>query len=67
MNRDKPKSELDKELNEALDETFPGSDAIAVDGKADKPVRPPDRKPPVIDKQLVQKLSEKAKAKSDKS
>ncbi len=63
MNRDKPKAELDKELDEALDETFPGSDAIAVDEKDDKPVRPVDRQPPLIDKELVEKLSEKAKSK----
>ncbi len=67
MNRDKPKAELDNELDEALDETFPGSDAIAVDGKDDKPVRPIDRKPPLIDKDLVDKLAEKAKENSGKS
>ena len=63
MNRDKPKAELDKELDEALTETFPGSDAIAVDGTGDKPIRPIDRQPPLIDKGLVEKLSEQAKAK----
>lgn len=63
MNRDKPKSEVDKELDEALNETFPGSDPIAVDSKADRPVRPIDRQPPIIDKDLVEKLSEKAKSK----
>jgi len=62
MNREKPKSEVDKELDEALEETFPGSDAIAVDTTEDKPVRPANRKPPVIDKELVEKLSEKAKS-----
>lgn len=65
MNREKPKSEVDKELDEALNETFPGSDAIAVDGKGDKPVRPVDRKPPLIDKELVEKLSEKTKSKKE--
>jgi hypothetical protein len=62
MNRDKTKAEVDKELDEALDETFPGSDAIAVDTTEDKPVRPVDRKPAKIDKELVDKLSAKAKA-----
>lgn len=62
MNRDKPKAEVDKELDEALKETFPGSDAIAVDNKADTPVRPVGRKPPIIDKDLVERLSEKAKS-----
>jgi hypothetical protein len=63
MSKEKPKAELDKELDEALDETFPGSDPIAVDRKDDEPVRPVNRRPPVIDKGLVEKLSEKAKSK----
>jgi hypothetical protein len=65
MNREKSKTEVDKELDEALDETFPGSDAIAVDRKGDEPVRPVDRKPPLIDKDLVEKLSEKTKTQKD--
>ncbi|WP_409561255.1 hypothetical protein RLW55_07330 [Hyphomicrobium sp. B1] len=65
MNREKPKAEVDKELDEALKETFPGSDAIAVDSRDDEPVRPADRKPPIIDKALVDKLAEEAKAKKD--
>ncbi|MFT3732341.1 MAG: hypothetical protein QM780_13145 [Hyphomicrobium sp.] len=63
MNREKPKAEIDKELDEALNETFPGSDPIAVDRKDDnKPVRPVDRKPAEIDKDLVDRLAEKAKS-----
>jgi hypothetical protein len=31
MSARKPKSELDNDLDEALKETFPGSDPIAVD------------------------------------
>lgn len=62
MGTKKSKSEVDKELDEALDETFPASDPIAVDAKDDRPVRPRDRQPPRIDKDLVAKLSEKAKA-----
>jgi hypothetical protein len=65
MSKEKPKAELDKELDEALNETFPGSDPIAVDRKDDGPVRPVDRRPPVIDKDLVEKLSEKAKSKKE--
>lgn len=65
MNREKPKAEVDKELDEALKETFPGSDAIAVDSRDDGPVRPANRKPPIIDKALVNKLAEEAKAKKD--
>lgn len=61
MSTKKSKSDLDKELDEALKETFPGSDPIAVDTTDDKPVRPVDRKPPIIDKELVDRLAEKAK------
>ncbi len=65
MGKDKPKAVLDKELDEALDETFPGSDPIAVDRKDDEPIRPVDRQPAAIDKELVEKLSEKAKSKKE--
>jgi hypothetical protein len=63
MSTEKSKAEVDKELDEALDETFPGSDPIAVDAKDDTPIRPVDRLPPQIDKGLVEKLSEKIKSK----
>lgn len=63
MSTEKSKAEIDKELDEALDETFPGSDAIAVDATDDRPVRPKDRQPPRIDRDLVEKLSEKTKSK----
>jgi hypothetical protein len=62
MSNEKPKAQVDKELNEALKETFPGSDPIAVDRKEDEPVRPIDRRPALIDKALVETLSEKAKS-----
>lgn len=64
MNSKKPKSEVDKELDEALDETFPASDAIAVDTRHDQPIRPVHRQPPQIDKTLVEKLAKNAKSKS---
>ncbi|WP_045835026.1 hypothetical protein [Hyphomicrobium sp. 99] len=64
---EKPKAQVDKELDEALRETFPGSDAIAVDRTRDEPVRPVDRRPPLIDKGLVEKLSEQAKSEQIKS
>lgn len=67
MSNEKPKAQVDKELNEALKETFPGSDPIAVDRTEDKPVRPMNRRPPLIDKDLVEKLSEKAKSEQSKS
>jgi len=67
MSNEKPKAQVDTELNEALKETFPGSDPIAVDRKEDEPVRPIDRRPPLIDKDLVEKLSAQAKSKQAKS
>ncbi|CAA2142669.1 hypothetical protein [Hyphomicrobium sp. ghe19] len=67
MSNEKSKAQVDKELNEALKETFPGSDPIAVDRKEDEPIRPVDRRPPLIDKDLVEKLSEKAKSEQSKS
>jgi len=55
----KPQSaELQKELDEALKETFPASDPVAV-GKvtAERPDRPAGRQPAKIDKALVDKLA----------
>ncbi|HET6389763.1 hypothetical protein [Hyphomicrobium sp.] len=64
---EKPKAQVDQELDEALKETFPGSDPIAVDRTSDQVVRPVDRQPPLLDKDLVEKLSEQAKAEQLKS
>jgi hypothetical protein len=61
MGHKKSKSQLDEELNEALKETFPGSDPIAVDAVDDKPFRPVGRRPPEIDKRLVDDLARKVK------
>jgi hypothetical protein len=61
MSARKPKSELDNDLDEALKETFPGSDPIAVDATPDKPLRPVDRRPPALDKGAINRLAQKAK------
>jgi hypothetical protein len=53
----KSKGQLDEELNEALKETFPGSDAVAIDASLDRPIRPIGRRPPRIDKALVEDLA----------
>jgi hypothetical protein len=53
----KSKAQLDEELNEALKETFPGSDAIAIDASTDAPIRPVGRRPSGIDKALVEDLA----------
>lgn len=61
MDNKKSKSQLDEELDEALRETFPGSDPIAVDVTDDKPSRPIERRPPQIDKQMVDDMARKVK------
>lgn len=54
----KKKAELEKELDKALEATFPASDPISIDNiVSDVPDRPIDRRPPSIDKKLVDKLA----------
>jgi hypothetical protein len=54
----KKKAELEKELDKALEATFPASDPISVDNIiSDAPDRPIDRRSPTIDKRLVDKLA----------
>ena len=54
----KKKAELERELDEALQATFPASDPVTIDGTStDCPDRPVDRRPPAIDKKLVDKLA----------
>lgn len=54
-----PKAELDERLDEALEETFPASDPVAIgDTTSAKPDRPVDRKPAPIDKALVERLAQ---------
>ncbi|WP_072396158.1 hypothetical protein [Hyphomicrobium sp. CS1GBMeth3] len=50
------KAELEQELDEALEATFPASDALAI-GEDKGPDRPISRRPPKIDKTLVDKLA----------
>lgn len=57
-------AELEQELDEALEATFPASDPIAVgDTTSTKPERPIDRKPALLDKELVRELADNAAAK----
>lgn len=56
----KQKAELEKELDKALEATFPASDPVAIEGKtSDRPDRPVDRRPAKIDKSLVEALAKK--------
>jgi hypothetical protein len=58
------KAELDQELDAALKGTFPASDPVAIgEATSAKPDRPIDRKPALLDKELVHKLAEHVAAK----
>jgi hypothetical protein len=53
-----PKTELDKQLDAALEQTFPASDATAIgQPTAQEPDRPLDRRPASLDKELVARLA----------
>lgn len=52
------KIELESELDTALEATFPASDPVSVgDETSDRPDRPANRRPPEIDKKLVEELA----------
>lgn len=58
------KSELDRELNDALKSTFPASDPVAIsDATSTEPDRPIGRKPALLDKELARELAEHLKQK----
>ena len=60
---DHPK--LDRELNDALKGTFPASDPVAVgEVTSTEPDRPVERKPALLDKELVHELADHLKQKS---
>ncbi|HEY8276796.1 MAG TPA: hypothetical protein VIG52_07365 [Methyloceanibacter sp.] len=59
------KAELDRELDDALKGTFPASDPVAVgEVTSTEPERPIDRKPALLDKELVHELADHLKQKS---
>jgi hypothetical protein len=52
------KSEAEDLLDTALRQTFPASDAVAVsDPATSEPIRPPNRRPAPLDRQLVDELA----------
>ena len=57
MSRHKDKAEVNRDLDRALEQTFPASDPISVSEPEDEPVRPVGRRPPRIDKALVDELA----------
>jgi hypothetical protein len=59
--------ELEKELDQALEATFPASDPVAIgEVSGTEPDRPLHRKPAQIDKALVDELARNAAAKQEK-
>jgi len=57
-------NDVNKQLDDALEQTFPASDPVAVGHPTStKPRRPVDRRPPLIDKRLVEELAETLKDK----
>ncbi len=61
--KDLPKADLEEQLDQALEDTFPASDPIAVgDVTTDTPDRPLHRKPAVIDRDLVERLAREVAA-----
>lgn len=67
INKKPSRTELDAELDEALQETFPASDPIAVgEVTGTEPDRPLDRRPAKLDKDLVEELARNVGAKHEK-
>ena len=60
-NSDAAKSDLDDELDQALEQTFPASDPVSVGQSTgtEPPTKPVDRKPRLIDSDLVDRLARK--------
>jgi hypothetical protein len=58
------KAELEKQLDRALENTFPASDPVSIgDVTSLKPDRPMDRQAPKIDRALVDKLAKEVAGK----
>jgi hypothetical protein len=53
-------------LHKALKDTFPASDPVSTN-EVDEGVRPKNRKPPLIDEALVDKLAKKVEEKQRKA
>ena len=62
------KTELEQQLDSALQDTFPASDPVAIgDVSGETPERPAGRQAPQIDKSLVDKLARQVDAKKKKA
>jgi hypothetical protein len=59
--------ELEKQLNCALKDTFPASDPVSIgEPTGDTPDRPAERRAPVIDRKLVDKLAQEVRRKQQR-
>jgi hypothetical protein len=59
-----PKEELENQLEDALEHTFPASDPFAVgEPTSNEPERPLERRPALIDQGLVDELAQKVAGK----
>jgi hypothetical protein len=58
VDRKPPRAELERQLDEALEHTFPASDPVTIgEPTAHVPDRPADRQTPLIDAELVNELA----------
>ena len=57
------KAELDKQLDTDLKQTFPASDPLPIGEPSTEPDRPIDRRPALLDKELVHQLADNVAAK----
>ena len=59
-----PREELESQLDDALEHTFPASDPVSVgEPTSSEPERPLNRRPALIDMGLVDELAEKVATK----
>jgi len=58
VDRKPPRAELERQLDDALEHTFPASDPVTIgEPTAHVPDRPADRQAPLIDAELVNELA----------
>ncbi len=64
MTEAKTKQEKDRDLNKALEQSFPASDPASTNQSDETPVRPINRKPAIIEKSSVDALAKEASRKN---
>ena len=66
MTDNKTKNEQDRDLAKSLEQSFPASDPASTNEVDDQPIRPADRKTPVVDHGQVDEIAKQAERKSEK-